>query len=78
MKKRIAFVGGGNMATCLVGGLIAHGTMAASIVVADPLESQLDNPVDGLPQGRLVLLTNPLEPLEKGVVNSQVVRMEAS
>jgi pyrroline-5-carboxylate reductase len=40
MKKRIAFVGGGNMATCLVGGLIAHGTMAASIVVADPVESQ--------------------------------------
>ena len=40
MKKRIAFVGGGNMASCLVGGLIAHGTMAASIVVADPHEGQ--------------------------------------
>ena len=40
MKKRIAFVGGGNMATCLVGGLIAHGTLAASIVVADPAEAQ--------------------------------------
>ena len=40
MKKRIAFVGGGNMATCLVGGLIAHGTMAASIVVADPVDAQ--------------------------------------
>jgi pyrroline-5-carboxylate reductase len=40
MKKRIAFVGGGNMATCLVGGLIARGTMAATIVVADPVESQ--------------------------------------
>ena len=40
MKMRIAFVGGGNMATCLVGGLIARGTMAASIVVADPVESQ--------------------------------------
>ena len=40
MKKRIAFVGGGNMATCLVGGLIARGTMAASIVVADPVDAQ--------------------------------------
>jgi pyrroline-5-carboxylate reductase len=40
VKKRIAFVGGGNMATCLVGGLIAHGTMAATIVVADPVAAQ--------------------------------------
>ena len=28
------------MATCLVGGLIARGTMAASIVVADPIDAQ--------------------------------------
>lgn len=40
MKKRIAFVGGGNMATCLVGGLINRGTMAAAIVVADPVAAQ--------------------------------------
>jgi pyrroline-5-carboxylate reductase len=40
MKKRIAFVGGGNMASCLIGGLIARGTLAASIVVAEPLATQ--------------------------------------
>ena len=40
MKKRIAFVGGGNMATCLIGGLIARGTQAATIVVAEPLAEQ--------------------------------------
>lgn len=40
MKKRIAFVGGGNMATCLIGGLIARGTLAASIAVAEPVAAQ--------------------------------------
>jgi pyrroline-5-carboxylate reductase len=40
MKKRIAFVGGGNMASCLLGGLIARGTLAATIVVAEPLAEQ--------------------------------------
>src|SRR5512138_3614539 len=40
MKKRIAFVGGGNMASCLIGGLIARGTLAASIVVAEPVAEQ--------------------------------------
>ena len=40
MKKRIAFVGGGNMATCLIGGLIARGTLATTIVVAEPLAEQ--------------------------------------
>lgn len=36
MSKRIAFIGGGNMATSLVGGLIAAGTKAADILVAEP------------------------------------------
>ena len=40
MTSRIAFVGGGNMATGLIGGLIARGTPPASIVVADPEASQ--------------------------------------
>ena len=40
MTDRIAFVGGGNMATGLIGGLIARGTPPASIVVADPDASQ--------------------------------------
>jgi pyrroline-5-carboxylate reductase len=43
MKKRIAFVGGGNMAGCLIGGLIARGTLAASIVVAEPLAAQRES-----------------------------------
>ncbi|MBK7902299.1 MAG: pyrroline-5-carboxylate reductase [Proteobacteria bacterium] len=40
MTNRIAFVGGGNMATGLLGGLIARGTPPSSIVVADPETSQ--------------------------------------
>ncbi len=40
MTNRIAFVGGGNMATGLIGGLIARGTPTSSIVVADPEASQ--------------------------------------
>jgi len=36
MSTRIAFIGGGNMATSLVGGLIAEGTVPASIIVAEP------------------------------------------
>ena len=36
MSTRIAFIGGGNMATSLVGGLLAAGTTPASILVAEP------------------------------------------
>jgi pyrroline-5-carboxylate reductase len=35
----IAFVGGGNMARSLIGGLVARGTPAASIRVAEPVEA---------------------------------------
>ena len=40
MSHRIAFVGGGNMATSLIGGLLARGTAPAAIVVADPDANQ--------------------------------------
>ena len=40
MTSRILFVGGGNMATSLVGGLVARGTPPQSIVVADPEPAQ--------------------------------------
>ncbi len=33
---RVAFIGAGNMARCLVGGLLRHGFPASSIVAADP------------------------------------------
>lgn len=36
MSTRIALIGGGNMATSLVGGLIAAGTKPASIIIAEP------------------------------------------
>lgn len=41
-QQSIAFVGGGNMATSLIGGLLARGTAATDIVVADPEAGQRD------------------------------------
>jgi pyrroline-5-carboxylate reductase len=38
----IAFIGGGNMARSLIGGLVARGTPAASIRVAEPIASVRD------------------------------------
>jgi pyrroline-5-carboxylate reductase len=42
MNMQIAFIGGGHMATSLVGGLRARGTAGDAIVVADPLPAQLE------------------------------------
>ena len=42
MTQTIAFIGGGNMARSLVGGLRARGIASERIVVADPLPAQLD------------------------------------
>ncbi|MBB6063517.1 pyrroline-5-carboxylate reductase family protein [Pseudoxanthomonas broegbernensis] len=41
MSARIAFVGGGHMARCLVGGLLRQGMPAAAIRVAEPGAAQL-------------------------------------
>ena len=43
MDMKIAFIGGGNMASSLVGGLIADGYDPASISVADISQAQLDH-----------------------------------
>ncbi len=39
-QARIAFIGGGNMASALVGGLVQAGWAAASIIVVEPHEAQ--------------------------------------
>jgi pyrroline-5-carboxylate reductase len=40
--RRLAFIGGGNMAAALIGGLIRQGLPSGRIVVADPGADQLD------------------------------------
>jgi pyrroline-5-carboxylate reductase len=39
-NETLAFIGGGNMARSLIGGLIAQGLPARQIVVADPVDAQ--------------------------------------
>jgi pyrroline-5-carboxylate reductase len=43
MPQTIAFIGGGNMARSLIGGLIARGRAASDLIVADPIAGQLDS-----------------------------------
>ena len=40
LTQTLAFIGGGNMARSLIGGLIAQGLPATQITVSDPVESQ--------------------------------------
>ena len=40
--RRLAFIGGGNMASALIGGLTKRGLPASRIVVADPSQDQLE------------------------------------
>jgi pyrroline-5-carboxylate reductase len=40
MPNTLAFIGGGNMARSLIGGLIARGVKAADIIVSDPMLAQ--------------------------------------
>jgi pyrroline-5-carboxylate reductase len=40
MDQKIVFIGGGNMASALIGGLVRDGWPAANIVVIEPVEAQ--------------------------------------
>ena len=40
MDQKIVFIGGGNMASALIGGLIRGGRPAADIIVVEPVEAQ--------------------------------------
>jgi pyrroline-5-carboxylate reductase len=42
MSSQLAFIGGGNMARCLIGGLVAHGHDRAAIVVTEPQQALRD------------------------------------
>ncbi len=42
MSSTIAFIGGGNMARSLIGGLLARGRAASELIVSDPVAAQLD------------------------------------
>ena len=43
MNRTIAFIGGGNMARSLIGGLLARGWRTEQIVVADPMPAALES-----------------------------------
>src|ERR1700691_6164668 len=46
--RRLAFIGGGNMAAALIGGLIKRGVPSGRIAVADPSAEQLGRLARGL------------------------------
>lgn len=43
MNQTLCFLGGGNMARSLIGGLLAQGVRPEQVIVADPVASQLDS-----------------------------------
>jgi pyrroline-5-carboxylate reductase len=43
MALTLSFIGGGNMARSLIGGLIARGVKASEIIVADPIATQRES-----------------------------------
>jgi pyrroline-5-carboxylate reductase len=68
MALTISFIGGGNMARSLIGGLLARGRVANDLIVSDPVASQLESlrssygvriansNVEAAEQGRVVIL----------------------
>ena len=59
-QTRIAFIGAGNMASALIGGLIADGTAKDSIIASDPNTDQRSHCMTATASAQSITTLKPL------------------